>query len=228
MAQHSTLNWRAALWPLVLVAGLGTTVSAQAGREITSSDSGGGPGILAPAQGRLYNCDRSNFETPALQTGPFDCVGALAHGYNEASHFNVIEQLVDGRISQWTSTNESANVSFTNTTLFFGAGLQGQSGDFVLVFSGTWLSNPFGLNNAGRTGWSSYYLLEDVSIGLQPFHTLRYQFEGTDLPDAYTTRGLEVDAVSFYRISRVPEPDGLALVAVALAALVLLGRGRRR
>ena len=86
------------------------------------------------------------------------------------------------------------------------------------------------LNNSGRTGWSSYYLLEDIEILNSPFNSLRYNFNWTDQGTLYSTRGLEVDAVSLYRINRVsvPEPGALALVGLALAGLLLVSRRGRR
>lgn len=214
--------WAAVFCVAAATAGLLSALPAGA-RVITASDSGGGP-VTGAAAG-LFSCNKSNFFAPALDTGPFDCIGAQPHAYSQAANFGIIEGLVNSRIPAWTSSNESAHVSFTNAKLIFDTATQG---DFVLVFSGTWLSDPFALSNTGRTGWSSYYLFEDIEILGSPNNSLRYNFNWTDQGTLYSTRGLEVDAVSFYRISRVPEPGALALVGLALAGLVLAGRHGRR
>lgn len=159
-------------------AGLLWGLPAEAGRVITASNSGGGP-VTSAAQPRWFDCNKRNLGAPALDTGPFDCIGALGNRYNEAGNFGVIKGLVDGRIGAWTSSDESAHVSFTNTTLFFDTATQG---DFVLVFSGAWLTNPDPLLplNEQRTGWSSYYLLEDIEILGGVNNSLRYNFNWTE------------------------------------------------
>jgi hypothetical protein len=219
--------WNAVICAAAVAAtgGLLSAMPAQAGRVITASDSGGGP-VTGAAAG-LFSCNKSNFFTPAFDTGPFDCAGALGQRYSETPNYSIIESLVNSRIGAWTSSNESAHASFTNTTVTFDTATQG---DFVLVFSGSWLSDLSALNNAGRTGWSSYYLLEDIEILNSPLNSLRYNFNWTDNSVPYSTRGLAVEAVSFYRISRmaVPEPGALALVGLALAGLLLAGRRGRR
>lgn len=229
MSQSLATSWRVvALSAVVGLSGL-AVAPAQAGRVITASDSGNGGDTGATAQGRLFNCSVNNF-LYVLQDD-FSCVGAQPYSYNPANDFGVVQSLVNGRWSNWTSTDESAHVSnFTygppSSKVFFDVRLEG---DLVLVLSGTWD------NTNGPTGWSAYYLFEDVVI--EPFvdqvslKALSYNLEGTDLTDPtarYNTSGLLVNAVSLYQINRVPEPGSLALAALALGGLALAGRRARR
>lgn len=228
MAPHSTLNWRAALWPLVLASGLATAVSAHAGREITSSDSGNGGGLSSPGVNRLFNCTDRNI--PSNPDVPFNCIGALSHSYNANADFGTVEGLVNGRFSNWTFTDQSSAVDFISSAgkIFFSDDLHG---NFAIVLSGTWLNTAQLTNQPQRTGWSSYYLLEDVDIlqhtTLDPARSIRLNLEGVDPgPSYYTTNDLILDTVSVYQINAVPEPGGLPLVALALASLALLRRRR--
>lgn len=228
MAPHSTLNWRAALWPLVLVSGMATAFSAHATREITSSDSGNGGGLGTAGVNRLFNCTDRNI--PSNPDVPFSCVGALSHSYNANTNFGTVEGLVNGRFNNWTYTDQSSVVDFISPVgkIFFSNELHG---NFAIVLSGTWLNTAQITNAPQRSGWSSYYLLEDVDIlphtTLDPARSIRLNLEGVDPgPNYYSTNDLILDTVSVYQINAVPEPGGLPLVALALASLALLRRRR--
>jgi len=227
MSTHSNPLWRAALWSLALVAGLGLSAAAQAERVITSSDSGNGGGLGTAGVNRLFNCTARNLASdPDV---PVSCVGALSHAYNAGTDFGTVEGLVNGRFNQWTFTDQSSAVQFISNgggKLFFNTELHG---NFAFVLSGTWLNTAQLGNQVQRSSWSAYYLLEDIGIlpqtTVDPTRALRLNMDGVDPgPSYYTTNDLLIDSVSVYQITTVPEPQSWALVGLALAGLLLTAR----
>jgi len=225
MSKPFKTSWRG--FALSAAVGLGAlaVAPAEAGRVITSSDSGGLPGIPATAKPTLTNCSDNRFGRPSFRAE--SCLGTNNYSFDPLAGLGSVANLVNSRWSDWTSVDRSANVksNFTVDKIFFNAAL---AGDLVLVLSGTW-ANPIA---NGSVGWSSYFLFEDVEISPQigdvGFTGLRYDVEGTDSGGRFSTTGLVVTGISLYQIERVPEPGTLALVVLALGGLALVAKRRSR